>query len=361
MTRVINFSAGPSGIPLPVLEEARNEFLDYKGNGCSIIEISHRSKIFEEVLFSAMSRVRKLYGFGDEYDILFLQGGASLQFAQIPMNLSTGKVAQYINTGVWTTKAIKEAKILDINHKIVASSEDTKFDRIPDIMELNEDADYTYICSNNTIYGTQYKSYPKSKAPLVIDSSSDLFTRKVDISNVGFFYGGIQKNGGPAGVTLVVIRKDMSERINEKVPNILRYSTQIKANSMSNTPNTFGIYMLDLMLKWIMNEGGLDEMDKRSKEKANLLYKAIDEMSDFYKGYAQKNSRSLMNVSFNIVGKNSDNLEQKFVEEALKNGMLGLKGHRILGGIRASLYNAVNLDNVKTLIGFMEEFARKNG
>ncbi|NLK65983.1 MAG: 3-phosphoserine/phosphohydroxythreonine transaminase [Campylobacteraceae bacterium] len=359
MNRVINFSAGPSGIPLPVLEEARDEFLDYKGQGCSIIEMSHRGKTFEGVLNAAKDKVRELYGFGDEYDILFLQGGASLQFAQIPMNLSTGKVAQYIHTGNWTKKAIAEAKILGINYKVVASSEDTKFDRIPEIPELNEDADYTYICSNNTIYGSQYKEYPKSKAPLVVDSSSDLFTRKVDISNVGLFYGGIQKNGGPSGVTLVVIRKDMTARTNEKVPNILRYKTQVDANSMSNTPNTFGIYMLDLMLKWVINEGGLDEMDRRAAAKGNLLYNAIDEMSDFYKGHVQKDSRSLMNVVFNIA--DGSELEAKFVELATKEGMIGLKGHRVLGGIRASLYNAVTLKDVETLTGFMREFAKKNG
>ncbi|MSN95669.1 phosphoserine transaminase [Campylobacter sp. FMV-PI01] len=359
MDRIINFSAGPSGIPLPVLEKAKDEFLSYKGLGYSIMEVSHRTKVFEEVLFNAIAKVKNLYGFSDDYAVLFLQGGASLQFAQIPMNLSRGNVCEYINTGNWTQKAIQEAEILGINYKVVASSQDTKFDRIPDIPELDSNADYTYICSNNTIYGTQYLEFPKTKSTLVVDSSSDLFSREIDVKNVGLFYGGIQKNGGPAGVTLVVIKKDLAQRVSDKIPNILRYTTQIKADSMSNTPNTFGIYMLDLMLDWVYENGGLKGVDEKNTQKSNLLYSAIDDMSDFYKGHAQKNSRSKMNVSFNIP-KNQD-LEKIFVDQALKENMLGLKGHRILGGIRASLYNAVSLKDVEILVDFMREFARKNG
>lgn len=359
MNRVLNFSAGPSGIPLEVLKKAQDEFLSFQGKGYSIIEISHRSKVFEEVLHSAMQKVRDLYGFGDEYAVLFLQGGATLQFSQVPMNLYNGGVAEYVNTGNWTNKAIKEAKIRGINYKVIASSEETKFDRIPEF-HFSDDADYGYICSNNTIYGTEYKEMPKCKCPLVVDSSSDLFSRPIDISNIGMFYGGIQKNGGPAGITLVVIRKDLAERVKSDVPTILRYKTQIEADSMSNTPNTFGIYMLNLMLEWIIKQGGLSEILKRNTKKATLLYSAIDEMSDFYKGHAQKSSRSLMNVSFNIT-KNGGELEPLFVKEAEKNGMIGLKGHRMLGGIRASIYNAVTLENVKTLVEFMKEFAEKNG
>ena len=359
MNRVINFSAGPSTIPLDVLKTAQDELLNYQNKGFSIMEVSHRSAVFDEVINSAEKRVKELYGFNDDYAVLFLQGGASLQFAQIPMNLSTGKVCEYINTGVWTKKAIKEAEILGINYKVVASSEDTNFDRIPNIPELSQDADYTYICSNNTIYGTQYKEFPKTKSLLVIDSSSDLFSREIDTKNIGLFYGGIQKNGGPAGVTLVVIRKDLANRVASNVPNILRYKTQIDANSMSNTPNTFGIYMLNLMLEKLIKEGGLKAVNEKNEKKAALLYSAIDEMSDFYKGHAKKDSRSLMNVSFNII--KGEELEKKFVCEALENNMMGLKGHRHLGGIRASIYNAITYENVETLVSFMKDFAKKNG
>ena len=358
MQRVINFSAGPSTIPLSVLKQAQDEFLNYQGRGYSIMEISHRTKVFEEVLHQAMAKVKSLYGFGDDYAVLFLQGGASLQFAQVPMNLYKGGVAEYANTGNWTNKAIKEAEILGINYKVVASSKESKFDHIPEV-KFSDDADYGYICSNNTIYGTQYKELPKCKCPLVVDSSSDLFSRPVDISNVGLFYGGIQKNGGPAGVTLVVIRKDLLDRAdNSKVPLILRYKTQAEADSMSNTPNTFGIYMLNLMLGWIENLGGLGEIHKRNLAKAELLYGVIDELGDFYKGHVKKDSRSLMNVVFNIA---NAELEPLFVKSAEANGMIGLKGHRVLGGIRASIYNAITLDNVQTLCEFMREFAKKNG
>ena len=358
MQRVINFSAGPSTIPLSVLKQAQDEFLNYQGRGYSIMEISHRTKVFEEVLHQAMAKVKSLYGFGDDYAVLFLQGGASLQFAQVPMNLYKGGVAEYANTGNWTNKAIKEAEILGINYKVVASSKESKFDHIPEV-KFSDDADYGYICSNNTIYGTQYKELPKCKCPLVVDSSSDLFSRPVDISNVGLFYGGIQKNGGPAGVTLVVIRKDLLDRAdNSKVPLILRYKTQAEADSMSNTPNTFGIYMLNLMLGWIENLGGLGEIHKRNLAKAELLYGTIDELGDFYKGHVKKDSRSLMNVVFNIA---NAELEPLFVKSAEANGMIGLKGHRVLGGIRASIYNAITLDNVQTLCEFMREFAKKNG
>lgn len=359
MNRVINFSAGPSTIPLDVLKTAQDELLSYQNKGFSIMEVSHRSAVFDDVINSAEKRVKELYDFNDDYTVLFLQGGASLQFAQIPMNLSTGKVCEYINTGVWTKKAIKEAEILGINYKVVASSEDTNFDRIPKIPELSQDADYTYICSNNTIYGTQYKEFPKTKSLLVIDSSSDLFSREIDTKNIGLFYGGIQKNGGPAGVTLVVIRKDLANRVASNVPNILRYKTQIDANSMSNTPNTFGIYMLNLMLEKLIKEGGLKAVNEKNEKKAALLYSAIDEMSDFYKGHAKKDSRSLMNVSFNII--KGEEFEKKFVCEALENNMMGLKGHRHLGGIRASIYNAITYENVETLVSFMRDFAKKNG
>ncbi|WP_169973467.1 MULTISPECIES: phosphoserine transaminase [unclassified Campylobacter] len=360
MNRKINFSAGPSGLPLSVLEHAQKELISYQNNGFSIMEISHRSKTFEEVHFGAMDKIRKLYGFGDEYEILFLQGGAHLQFAMVPLNLSMGGTAEYVNTGVWTNKAIKEAKLLGINHKVVASSEDTKFDRIPENIKFSDDADYAYICTNNTIYGTQYKSLPKSKAPLVIDASSDFFSEPLDFTDIGLLYGGAQKNAGPSGVTVVIIRKDLAERLdNDRVPTMLRYKTHTDAKSLYNTPPTFGIYLLDLTMGWLLEQGGLVAAKERNAAKAALLYDAIDNSKGFYKGHARKTDRSVMNVSYNIAA--NAELEPIFVAEAEKAGMLGLKGHRHLGGIRASIYNVVSLNDVKTLVEFMNEFARKNG
>lgn len=360
MNRKINFSAGPSGLPLSVLTHAQNELLDYQGKGFSIMEISHRSKTFEEVHFGAMDKIRRLYGFGDEYEILFLQGGAHLQFAMIPLNLYQGGVAEYVNTGVWTNKAIKEAKTLGINHKVVASSEEAKFDRIPEEIKFSENADYAYICTNNTIYGTQYKSLPKSKAPLVIDASSDFFSEPLDFSDIGLLYGGAQKNAGPSGVTVVIIRKDLLERTPlEHTPTMLRYKTHTDAKSLYNTPPTFGIYLLDLTMGWLLEQGGLSAIKERNMKKAELLYGAIDGSSGFYKGHARASDRSVMNVSYNIAA--DAELEPLFVAEAEKVGMLGLKGHRHLGGIRASIYNAVSLNDVKTLVEFMKEFARKHG
>ncbi|ALV23877.1 phosphohydroxythreonine aminotransferase / 3-phosphoserine aminotransferase [Campylobacter iguaniorum] len=359
MNRVLNFSAGPSAIPLSVLERAKAEFTSYKGMGFSIMEISHRGKVFDALHNAAIEKIRKFYNVSDDYAVLFLQGGATLQFAQVPMNLYNGGVAQYVNTGVWTTKAIKEAKIQSINYEVVASSEETKFDRIPENIKFSDDADYAYICSNNTIYGTQYAKLPDTKCPLVVDSSSDLLSRELDFNtkNIGVFYGGAQKNAGPAGITLVIIRKDLAARVKDNVPTPLRYTTQIEANSLANTPPTFGIYMFDLVLDWINEQGGLKAIHELNKQKAKYLYDFIDN-SSFYQAHAKVGSRSLMNVSYTTP--NAD-LDALFVKEAEANNMIGLKGHRILGGLRASIYNAVTLDNVKTLVEFMKEFERKNG
>lgn len=355
--RKINFSAGPSTLPLELLEYAKNELCDYQGKGYSIMEISHRSKVFEEVHFEAMQKAKELYGLNDDYEVLFLQGGASLQFAMIPMNLSLGGVCEYANTGVWTQKAIKEAQILGVNVKVVASSEESKFDHIPQV-EFSDSADYAYICSNNTIYGTQFKNYPKTKAPLIVDASSDFFSRKVDFSNIALFYGGVQKNAGISGISCLFIRKDMLERSqNKNLPSMLKYSIHSQNQSLFNTPPTFAIYMFNLEMKWLLDQGGLDVIDAKNSQKAAMLYECIDSSEGFYKGHADKKDRSLMNVSFNIT-KNSE-LEPIFVKEAEEAGMLGLKGHRILGGIRASIYNAVSLDQVKTLCEFMKEFAKK--
>ncbi|WP_348518844.1 phosphoserine transaminase [Campylobacter sp. CCS1377] len=356
--RKINFSAGPSTLPLEILQKAQNELVDYEGKGYSIMEISHRTKIFEEVHFGAMQKAKELYGLGDDYEVLFLQGGASLQFAMIPMNLNLGGVCEYANTGIWTKKAIKEAQILGIDVKVVASSEDKNFSYIPEV-KFSDNADYAYICSNNTIYGTQYKEYPKTKAPLIVDASSDFFSRKVDFSNIAIFYGGVQKNAGISGLSCVFIRKDMLERSQSKnIPSMLKFSVHAENQSLFNTPPTFAIYMFNLEMAWLLNQGGLDKINEKNTQKAKLLYDTIDSSEGFYKGHAKSDSRSLMNVSFNI-SKSSD-LESIFVKEAEEAGMIGLKGHRLLGGIRASIYNAITLDQVKTLCEFMKEFAKKH-
>ncbi|WP_297447692.1 phosphoserine transaminase [uncultured Campylobacter sp.] len=354
--RKINFSAGPSTLPLELLKEAQEELCDYKGLGYSIMEISHRTKIFEEVHFGAMQKAKELYGLNDEYEVLFLQGGASLQFAMIPMNLAMGGVCEYANTGVWTKKAIKEAQILGVNVKVVASSEEEKFSYIPKV-EFSDKADYAYVCSNNTIYGTQYHHYPKSKSPLIVDASSDFFSRKVDFSNIALFYGGVQKNAGISGLSCLFIRKDMLERSEEKnIPSMLKYAIHAENNSLFNTPATFAIYMFNLEMKWLLKLGGLDAIHQKNMQKAHLLYEMIDQSEGFYKGHAKKEDRSLMNVSFNIV---KNELESVFVKEAEDTGMIGLKGHRILGGIRASIYNAITLEQVKILCEFMKEFRHK--
>lgn len=359
MNRVLNFSAGPSGLDISVLKKAQAEFLDYHGLGFNIMEVSHRGKIYEEVHNEAISKIRKLYNIDDDYAVLFLQGGGHLQFAQVPMNLYNGGVAEYVNTGVWTTKAIKEAKILGINHEVIASGESNGFKAIPEI-NFSKDADYCYICSNNTIYGTQYKDYPDTKgAPLVIDASSDLLSREIDFkaNNIGLLWGGAQKNAGPAGVTLVIVRKDLLDRVGGNVPTILRYKTQADANSLANTPPTFGIYMLNLVLDWIIQSGGLSGIRAKNQQKADLIYGFLDSC-DFYNTHAKKDDRSLMNVVFKTP---SEDLDKEFVAKAETNNMIGLKGHRLLGGLRASTYNAVSLENVKILVDFMSDFAKKNG
>lgn len=361
MSRVINFSAGPSMLPLEVLKQAQDEFVDYQGMGFGIMEISHRSKVFDDVYHNTIDSIRKLYSLNDDYEVLFFQGGASLQFAMIPMNLILpNKPAEYANTGVWTQKAIKEAKIQNANYKIIASSEDSGFNHIPQV-HFSDEASYGYICSNNTIYGTQYQKLPVSKAPLIIDASSDVLSKPIDFvaSNIGFLYAGAQKNAGIAGVALGIIRRDLLQRSIQSVPTMLKYSTYANNDSMFNTPPTFSIYILGLVARWLDSLGGLEAVNKRNNAKAKLIYDAIDSSSGFYVGYADKNSRSIMNISFNIAGNPS--LEPIFVEEAAKEGMIGLKGHKHIGGIRASIYNAVDLKQVQMLVDFMQEFARKHG
>lgn len=358
--RIHNFNAGPAALPLSVLEEIQAGFLNFKGSGMSIAEVSHRSKWFDEVIEDATARVRRLLKLDDHFHVLFLQGGASLQFCMIPMNLlPEGRSADYVNTGTWANKAIKEAGIQGKEVKVVASSEDKSFSYIPKEISFSPDAAYAHITSNNTIKGTQWASFPNTGGvPLICDMSSDIMSRPFDPSPFGLIYAGAQKNLGPAGATLVIIREDMLERVPKSLPTMLKYTTFVEKNSMFNTPPCFAVYTIQLVLKWLEDTiGGLETMEKADREKADLLYRAIDE-SEFYSGTAEKESRSIMNVTFRL---HSEDLEKQFVQQAQEHGLGGLKGHRSVGGCRASIYNATTLGAVKALIGFMEEFARKNG
>ena len=356
MSRVFNFGAGPAAIPLAVLEEAQQYLVDFHGNGMSIMEASHRSKMYDDVHSEALSLMRELYDIPENYDILLLQGGASTQFAMVPMNLSLGGKAEYVDTGSWSAKAIKEAKILGIDFEVVASSKESSHNHIPSDINFSDDADYAYITSNNTIYGTQYKTFPETKAPLVIDASSDIFSYPVDWSKIDLMFAGAQKNAGPSGVTIVIIKKELLTRVKDNVPSMLRYATHADANSLYNTPPTFGIYILSLIMKWIKGKGGIKALQKENEEKAAILYDAIDNSDGFYVGHAQKDSRSLMNVSFNIKDKDAD-LEGKLVKLATDSGMIGLKGHRSIGGLRASIYNAMSKEGIEALVALMNKFA----
>ncbi len=359
-SRIFNFNAGPAALPEPVLEEMQAELLNFKGTGMSVTEISHRSAPFEEVLNDAISRTRRLLNLPENFKVLFVQGGASTQFFMIPMNLiSDGTSADYINTGSWAVKAIKEANILKKPHKVIASSEDKNYSYIPQEFSVNPGAAYLHITSNNTIEGTQWSAFPNAgTVPLVSDMSSDMLSRLFDPRPFGLIYAGAQKNLGPSGVTMVIIRDDMLERVPKDIPTMLRYSTHADKNSMYNTPPCVGIYMAGLVLKWLEEKiGGLEAMEKVNHQKAELLYKAIDE-TEFYRGTAAPDSRSLMNVTFRLP---SEDLEKKFVAEAAKNGMGGLKGHRSVGGCRASIYNATGLNAIQTLVAFMKDFAEQNG
>jgi phosphoserine aminotransferase len=358
--RIHNFNAGPAALPLSVLEEIQTGFLNFKESGMSIAEVSHRSKWFDEVIEDATARVRRLLKLDDHFHVLFLQGGASLQFCMIPMNLlPEGRSADYVNTGTWATKAIKEAKIQGKEVKVVASSEDKNFSYIPKEISFSPDAAYAHITSNNTIKGTQWASFPNTGGvPLICDMSSDIMSKPFDPSPFGLIYAGAQKNLGPAGATLVIIREDMLERVPKGLPTMLKYTTFVEKNSMFNTPPCFAVYTIQLVLKWLEDTiGGLETMEKANREKAELLYRAIDE-SEYYRGTAEKESRSVMNVTFRLP---SEDLEKQFVQQAQEHGLGGLKGHRSVGGCRASIYNATTLEAVRALIGFMEEFARKNG
>jgi len=356
--RIYNFNAGPAAIPLPVLEEIRDEFLDYKGSGMSITEVSHRSKWFDDVINDAVERTKRILKLDDRFTVLFIQGGASLQFCMIPMNISLeGIPVDYINTGTWSTKAIAEARIQQKDVRVLASSEDKSFSYIPKDFAVDQKAAYLHFTSNNTIKGTQWANFPEAgKTPLVCDMSSDFLSRPFDVKPFGLIYAGAQKNIGPSGTAMVIIREDMLERVPDNLPSMLKYTTFAEKNSMYNTPSCFIIYTIDLVLKWLEETiGGLEKMEALNQEKAKVLYDFIDN-SDFYRGTAEKDSRSLMNVTFRLP---SEELEKQFVDQATKQGLGGLKGHRSVGGCRASIYNATGMDAIKALVDFMAEFEKK--
>ena len=359
-TRLYNFSAGPAVLPLPVLEEAQRDLMSLPGVGMSVMEISHRSKTFEDLLARAIEDVRALAGVPAPYTILFLQGGASLQFSMVPMNLlGAGATADYIDTGSWSDKAIKEAKKAGrIN--VAASTKADGYTRIPAQQELTltSDAAYVHITSNNTIEGTEWKAPPDvGDVPLVVDASSDIFSGPIDVSRFGLVYAGAQKNLGPSGVTLVIVRNDLLARSADTLPTMLSYKVHADNNSLYNTPNTFGIYILGLTVRWLRSLGGLAAIGAINQRKAGKLYEEIDR-SGFYRGTARKDSRSLMNVTFRLA---TEELEKVFVKESTAAGLDGLKGHRAVGGMRASIYNAFPEDGIDALVAFMREFERTRG
>lgn len=359
MSRVYNFSAGPAVLPEEVLREAQAEMLDYKGTGMSVMEMSHRSKAFDEIIQEAEQDLRDLMHIPDNYKVLFLQGGASLQFAMIPMNLMKNKVADYIVTGQWAKKAYQEAQKYGKANKI-ATSEDKTFSYIPDCSDLpiSEDADYVYICENNTIYGTKFKTLPNTKGKdLVADVSSCFLSEPVDVSKYAIIYGGVQKNIGPAGMVIAIVREDLiTDDVLPGTPTMMKYKTHADANSLYNTPNCYCIYMCGKVFKWLKKQGGLEAMKAHNEKKAKILYDYLDE-SKLFHGTVEKESRSLMNVPF-VTG-NAD-MDAKFVKEAKEAGFENLKGHRTVGGMRASIYNAMPIEGVEALVEFMKKFEKEN-
>ena len=359
MSRVYNFSAGPAVLPEEVLQEAADEMLDYRGTGMSVMEMSHRSKAYDIIIKEAEADLRDLMKIPDNYKVLFLQGGASQQFAMIPMNLMKNKVADYIVTGQWAKKAYQEAQIYGKANKI-ASSEDETFSYIPDCSDLpvSEDADYVYICENNTIYGTKFKTLPNTKGKiLVADVSSCFLSEPVDVTRYGVIYGGVQKNIGPAGVVIVIIREDLiTEDVLPGTPSMLKYKTHADNDSLYNTPPAYGIYICGKVFKWLKKQGGLEAMKAYNEKKAKVLYDFLDE-SKMFRGTVRKEDRSLMNVPF-VTG--SEELDAKFVKEAKEAGFENLKGHRSVGGMRASIYNAMPMEGVEKLVEFMKKFEAEN-
>ncbi len=358
MERIYNFSAGPSVLPEEVLKKAASEMLVYGDSGMSVMEMSHRSAVYKGIIDEAEENFRRILNIPDNYKVLFLQGGASSQFAMIPMNLMVGsKKVDFIDTGAWTTKAIKEAKLFgEVN--VLASSKDKNYSYIPDInsIKYSDDADYLHIVSNNTIYGTEYSELPKTKLDIVADMSSNIMSKEINVSDYAVIFAGAQKNIGPAGVTIVIIREDLVGKAPESVPTMFNYATHVKAGSMFNTPPTYGIYMAGLVFKHILNLGGIKAIEEINKQKAAVLYDYLDN-SDLFSGTVEKEFRSKMNVPF-VTG-NAD-IDAKFIAEAAKQGFVNLKGHRSVGGMRASIYNAMPVEGVKALVEFMKKFELAN-
>jgi len=360
--RVFNFNPGPAALPLPVLERIREELLNHHGSGMSVMEMSHRSPEYEAINDKTEKDLRRMLEIPDDYAVLFMQGGGSGQFAVVPMNLyQPGKAVDVLHTGSWTTKAIEELKI-SATYRLAATTEADKFIRVPraDEISLSPDASYVHMCTNNTIEGTQWSAIPDTGAvPLVADMSSDIASGRMDIRKFGLIFAGAQKNLGPSGVTIVIVRGDLAERANQKIPKIFQYRTHIKDRSLYHTPPTFAVYIVGLVLEWIEAEGGTAALEKRNESKAKRLYDAID-ASGYYRCPVEKNSRSKMNVVFRVAG-GDEAIEKRFAKEAEVAGLAGVKGHRSVGGMRISLYNAVELDAVESLVAFMREFERKSG
>ena len=356
MARIYNFSAGPAMLPEEVLKEAAEEMLDYRGCGMSVMEMSHRSKVYQQIIDEAEADLRELVGIPENYKVLFLQGGATLQFGMIPMNLMTvNKKADFIHTGVWTKKAMQDAKLFG-EVRVIASSEDRKFAYIPDVknLKINKDADYVYMCDNNTIYGTKFKEYPETgDIPLICDMSSCFLSEPIDVKKFGMIYAGAQKNVGPAGVTIIIIRDDLVARSADlPLPVYLRYAPHVENGSMYNTPPTYGIYLCGKVFKWLLKNGGLEKRKEINELKAKILYDYLDN-SSLFKASVDKEARSLMNVTFRTP---SDELDAEFLEGAKKYKFTNLKGHRSTGGLRASIYNAMPIEGVKALVAYMKEF-----
>ena len=358
--RIYNFNAGPAVLPLEVLQEVQGELLNFDNSGMSIMEISHRSKTYEKVHNEAIAIIKELMGLGDDYEVLFIQGGASTQFNMIPMNfLKEGTIGNYVLSGSFAKKSWKEGKLIGQTH-VAASSEEANFTYIPkqEDIKLSDHAAYLHICYNNTIFGTEWKYVPETNGvPLIADMSSDMLSRPVDFSKFSLIYAGAQKNLGPAGVCLVVARKSFIENSPETLPTMLRYDTFAKNNSLYNTPPAFGIYILNKVVKWIKTNGGLEAMAKHNAHKAAIVYDAIDNSNGFYRGHAEKASRSFMNATFRLP---TEELEKKFIAESLEAGLGGLKGHRSVGGLRASIFNAMPTAGCQALADFMEKFQKAN-
>jgi phosphoserine aminotransferase len=361
--RVHNFNAGPGALPLPVLERIREELLDWRGSGMSVMEMSHRSPEFESINAAAEAGLRKHLAIPDDYAVLFLQGGGSMQFTMAPMNLCLpGKPVDLIHTGAWTAKALGELK-KGILHHVAASSEGEKFARLPrqDEIKFSPHASYVHICTNNTIEGTQWSELPETAGvPLVADMSSDIASRNMDVKKFGLIFAGAQKNLGPSGVTVVIVRKDLAERADKNLPTLLQYRTHIKEKSLYHTPPTFAVYIVGLVMEWIEAEGGISAIEKRNNTKAKLLYDTLEASNGFYRCPVEASSRSKMNVVFRVAG-GDESVEKQFAVEAAEAGLVGTPGHRSVGGMRVSLYNAVTLDAVAALTSFLGEFQRKRG